>query len=287
MKFLVLGASGMAGHTIALYLKERGHVVDGFSRRKVSICNSIVGDARNEKDIREIIREGKYDIVINAIGILNQYAEQYKDQAVYLNSFLPHFLAEITKDMHTRVIHMSTDCVFAGNSGPYTEESFCDGRSFYDRSKALGELRDEKNLTIRTSIIGPDMSAQGIGLLNWFMKQEKEVSGYVHAMWTGVTTLELANIMEEAAQNGITGLHHMVYEKNISKYELLKLFNRYLRKDKITIHKNEEIYLDKTLVRTNFDFSYQVPDYEKMIAEMTEWMKVHKALYPHYNLEEL
>lgn len=284
LRYLVLGASGMAGHMITLFLQEQGHEVIGFCRRKVSYVKTIIGDAADIQLLEEVIRNGKYDIVINAIGILNQYAEIEKEKAVFLNSFLPHLLASITSHMDTRIFHLSTDCVFSGRTGRYEEDSFRDGESFYDRTKAIGELEDKKNLTLRTSIVGPDIHKDGIGLFNWFMKQQTEVKGYTEAMWTGITTLQLAKVMEEAAWKGATGLYHMVYKENISKYELLKLFNHYFRGDMVRIIPDNTIQIDKTLVRTRFDFDYQIPDYEKMVSDLADWVKQHSYLYPQYDL---
>lgn len=275
----------MAGHIVALYLKEQGYDVVGFARNKSSFVKTIVGDAYNIGIIAKSIAEGNYDAVINCIGILNQFAENDKATAVFLNSYLPHFLVETTKGTKTQVIHMSTDCVFSGKTGPYTEKSFPDGGTFYDRSKALGEVNDNKNLTLRNSIIGPDINQKGIGLLNWFMQQNGEVNGFTGAMWTGQTTLQLAKTMEVAAKAKVSGLINMVPSANISKYELLELFNHYLRNDELTIHAVEGIVADKTLVRINNEFDYQVPDYETMVREMAEWMRAHKELYPHYNLK--
>lgn len=283
MRFLVLGASGMAGHVISIYLKERGHDVVGFSRRNVEFVESISGDAADFSLLKGIIEAGRFDAVINAVGILNQFAEQNKGTAILLNGYLPHYLAQITADMDTQIIQMSTDCVFSGHSGPYTEDSLRDGESFYDRTKAIGELDDGKNLTLRNSIVGPDINEGGIGLLNWFMKQS-EVNGFTKAMWTGMTTLQLAKTMERAVEVKAHGLVNMVYGKNISKYDLLCLFNQYLRNDKVIIHPFDGFSMDKTLIRTNYDFDYVIPDYETMVAEMAVWMKEHKALYPQYDI---
>ena len=140
MKFLVLGCNGMAGHTISLYLKERGHDVLGFDRSKSALIDSVSGDAKDMALIKDLIGVNRYDAVINCIGILNQFAEQNKSLATYLNAFFPHYLAEITDTTDTQIIHMSTDCVFSGKRGCYTEDDFRDGETFYDRSKALGEL---------------------------------------------------------------------------------------------------------------------------------------------------
>lgn len=282
MKILVLGGTGMAGHTISIYLKEAGHDVTAFSRRKVEYCNNINGDITDFKNLEKIIMNGQYDAVINAIGILNQDAEDTKSIAVLLNSYLPHFLSDFTKDMNTKIIHMSTDCVFSGKTGGYSETSFRDGESFYDRSKALGELDNNKDLTFRNSIIGPDMNEKGIGLFNWFMKQKGPINGFTKAIWTGVTTLTLAKAMEQALKENLTGLYNLVNNEVISKYELLKLFNKYMRDDEIEIFPNDTLSVDKSLINNRTDFSFKVPSYEAMMAEMKEWIYNHNELYPHY-----
>lgn len=285
MRFLVFGATGMAGHMIALYLKEQGHSVVGFSRKKVSFLDKQVnGDAQDETLIRETIEEGNFDVIINAVGILNTSAEKNPEAAAYLNSEFPHMLARIVEDMPARIFHMSTDCVFAGNTGPYTEKSIPDGQSVYDRTKAAGELKDGKSITFRNSIVGPDINPNGIGLLNWFMTQKGPIGGYTHAMWTGLTTLELAKAMESAAREEALGLVNMVPEGNISKYELLSLFNKELRNNSVEIYKDDSVNLDKTLIRTNFSLTFRPSSYPKQIADLARWIKDHKQLYPHYML---
>jgi len=282
MKVLILGGTGMAGHTISIYFKEAGHDVTAFSRSKVDYCKNVNGDITDFENLKKIINEGQYDAIINAIGILNQDAEDHKSNAVLLNSYLPHFLSDTTKEMKTRVIHMSTDCVFSGKTGGYSETSFRDGETFYDRSKALGELENNKDLTFRNSIIGPDMSERGIGLFNWFMKQEGQINGFTKAIWTGVTTLTLAKAMEQALKENLTGLYNLVNNETISKYELLKLFNKYMKDDQIEIIPSDNLSLDKSLINNLTDFSFKVPSYEYMVVEMKEWIDIHKDLYPHY-----
>ena len=274
----------MAGHTIALYLQEKGHEVCGFDISRSQYIESVVGDARDTDTLKKIITKGKYDSVINCVGILNQFAEQNKSLASFLNSYLPHFLADITLEMDTQIIHMSTDCVFSGKRGEYTERDFRDGETFYDRSKALGELEDKKNVTLRNSIDGPDINPRGIGLLNWFMQQKGESNGFTKSMWTGQTTLQLAKTMEVAAKKRIGGLYNMVPDYAISKYDLLSLFNHFLRGDSLKINPVEGIKADKSLKRTNYDFDYLIPNYDVMIKELAEWIKDHKKMYPHYNL---
>lgn len=285
MKFLVLGCNGMAGHIISIYLSEQGHEVTGFARSKSPFVHTVTGDASNTEFLRGVIAAGKFDAVINAIGLLNQFAENNHSAASLLNGFLPHFLASVTEGTHTQVIHMSTDCVFSGKDGHYTEQSLPDGATFYDRSKAMGELNDAKNITLRNSIVGPDIKQSGIGLLNWFMQQPgPAVNGYTKAVWTGQTTLQLAKTMEKAALERACGLVNAVPLESITKYELLKLFNKYLRGDMLTINGVDGIVADKSLVRTNFDFDYDIPDYETMVSELAAWMKSHRELYPHYDI---
>ena len=285
MKILVLGCNGMAGHTIALYLKEQGHNVTGFARKQSPLVTTVVGDAKNTVLVEQTIEEGKYDSVINAIGVLNKFAEENHENAVFLNTYFPQFLAKITEGTDTQIIHMSTDCVFSGSRGGYTEQDMPDGTLFYDRSKALGELNDGKNVTLRNSIIGPDMNASGIGLVNWFLQQHDKVKGFQNAIWTGQTTLQLAKTMENAAIQKVHGLYNMVPESSISKYNMLLLFNKYLRKDPIEVVPEENFRIDKSLIRTNYErFSYKIPDYEQQIEELGEWMRQHKELYPHYVL---
>lgn len=283
MKILVLGSNGMAGHLISLYFQEQNYEVTGFARRQSPfLAHSIIGDASDIDSLKKYIFEGKYDAVINCIGLLNQFAEENKAMAVFLNGYLPHYLVEITKNMKTRIIHMSTDCVFAGNDGPYFEDSLPNGTSFYDRSKAIGEISTSKDLTFRNSIVGPDIKLTGIGLFNWFMKQKGSVGGYTRAIWTGVTTYTLAKAMEQALKENLTGLYNLVNNESISKYHLLQLFNKYFRDSKVDIYPNNKLQLDKSLRRKRNDFSFVVPSYEQQIAEMLEWCNKHKEIYPHY-----
>lgn len=286
MKILVLGCNGMAGHLISLYFKEQGYEVIGFARSATQLLDkTIIGDASDMPFIKHILDEGNYDAVINCIGLLNQFAEENKAMAVLLNSYLPHYLVEITKNTHTKVIHMSTDCVFAGNNGPYYEDSFPNGATFYDRSKAMGEINNNKDLTFRNSIIGPDIKETGIGLFNWFMKQENSIGGFTGAIWTGVTTYTLAKAMEAAIKENLTGLYNLVNNESINKFDLCSLFNKYFKAGEIEIYPNDKLQLDKSLRRKRNDFSFIVPSYEQQIKEMREWVDAHRELYPHYNVK--
>lgn len=279
---LVLGAAGMAGHQIALYFKEIGYDVTAYTRRPFKYTRNIIGNALDTVAFQKVLLDGNYNVVINCIGVLNKDADENKSSAVYLNSYLPHLITDTLKNKETKLIHMSTDCVFAGNTGPYYEDSLRDGITFYDRSKALGEVDDNKSLTFRNSIIGPDMNEHGIGLFNWFMKQKGEVNGFTGAIWTGVTTLTLAKAMEQVIKEDLTGLYNLVNNMSISKYELLCLFNKYFRGNEVIINKSDSLKLDKSLRSKRDDFSFIVPPYEQMIKEMNEWVDNHKNLYPHY-----
>lgn len=282
---LVLGCNGMAGHLISLYLKEKGYKVTGFARENFDLLDlTIIGDVTDFDFLNKVILNGDYDVVINCVGLLNQYADNNKPEAILINSYLPHYLSKITSNTKSRIIHMSTDCVFAGNSGPYYEESIPDGKSIYDRTKALGEINNSKDLTFRNSIIGPDMKSNGIGLFNWFMSQKGPIKGYTYAIWTGVTTLTLAKAMEQAIKDDLSGLYNLVNNSSISKYNLLVLFNKVFRNSEINIIPNGDIVLDKSLRCSRKDFSFIVPNYEEQIIELSEWIHNHKNLYPHYNI---
>lgn len=286
MKILVLGCNGMAGHLISLYFKEQGHRVVGFARSTSKLLDeTIVGDASDMTLIKQVVEEGDYDAIINCIGLLNQFAENNKAMAVLLNGYLPHFLVEMTKDMRTKVIHMSTDCVFAGNNGPYYEDSFPNGTTFYDRSKAMGEINNDKDLTFRNSIIGPDIKESGIGLFNWFMKQNGPIQGFTGAIWTGVTTYTLAKAMEVALIENLPGLYNLVNNESINKCNLCSLFNKYFKGGEVVVCPDDRLQLDKSLRRKRNDFSFVVPSYEQQIKEMREWVDNHKDLYPHYNIK--
>ena len=285
MRILVLGCNGMAGHLISLYFKERGYLVDGFARSNSEYLQKThIGDATNLAHLGEIVLNNNYDAVINCIGLLNQFAESDKPNAVLINSYLPHYLANITKDSKTKIIHMSTDCVFAGNDGPYFEDSIPNGVTFYDRTKAIGEINNNKDLTFRNSIVGPDIKESGIGLFNWFMRQEGQIKGFTGAIWTGVTTLTLAKAMECALREKLTGLYNLVNNKSINKFELCSLFNHHFRKDELSIIPDDVLQLDKSLRSNRNDFNFKVPTYEEQIKEMREWVENHSDIYSHYTL---
>jgi len=272
----------MAGHVISTYLKESGFLVDTLSgHNKYDESTSII-DVTNKVAFENYLNSKNYDVVINCIGILVKNSEEHKDLASYINAHVPHYLEAKYKNSNTKIVHLSTDCVFSGKNAPYKENSQYDGESFYDRSKALGELNNEKDLTLRMSIIGPDMQESGIGLFNWFYAQTGEIYGYTNAIWSGITTIELAKGIKSAIEQNITGLYHLVPSKNISKYNLLKLLIETFHRQDMVLKPDDTVALDKTLINTRDDFNFTVSDYPIMLVEMCDWINNHKDFYPHY-----
>lgn len=282
MEILVLGAGGMAGHLAVIYLQEQGHEVVGFSRSLLPYCECFVGDALDKEVIKKVVTNRTYDAVINCIGVLNKDVDAHVASGIYLNSYLPHFVADCLKNTNTKFIHLSTDCVFSGKHGGYSEDSMKDSSSLYGLTKSLGELNDTKNLTIRTSIIGPDRNEDGIGLMNWFYKQEGIVKGYTSAIWTGVSTITLAKALHEAIKENLSGLYHLVNNKAISKYELLQLFNIHFRNNQATILPDDSVHVNKSLINHRNDFKFIVPSYDHMVEDTNQWIEDHKEFYPHY-----
>jgi len=282
MRYLVLGGTGMAGHLISIYLKEKGHEVKALVRSEVDFVDCFIHDIENTSFLDEIFKENQFDVIVNAVGVLNEQAEKNPPKAIYLNSYLPQYLAQAFRDSHTKIIHLSTDCVFSGKEGGYLENSIKDGRSMYDRTKALGEIENDKDLIIRTSIVGPDLKKDGQGLFNWFMNQKDFVTGFKKVYWTGVTTLFLAKAIEFYANEIITGIIHLVNNQKISKFELLQNFNEIFKANSMLIHEDNYKKVDKSLINSRQDTKLLVPDYQTMLIDMRSWINSHKELYGHY-----
>jgi len=170
---------------------------------------------------------------------------------------------------------------FSGINGNYHEGSNKDGTSVYAQTKSLGEIDNSKDLTLRTSIIGPELNLNGIGLFNWFFQQEGVISGYTNSFWTGITTFELMNAIDCAIKNNLTGLYHLVNSQKISKHELLELIKAIFNR-KIIILPNDKHVVDKSLINTRKDFVFKVKSYSQMIEEMRQWIDLNIDLYPHY-----
>ncbi len=278
-KILLFGATGMAGHIVYHYFKEKGQydIVNVVFRHKLNE-ESIVVDVTNKEAVSALIFEHKPDVIINCIGVLIKGAISHPDNAIYVNAYFPHLLKRLADEVNSKLIHISTDCVFTGNKGAYTERDFKDADDVYGRSKALGEIVNDKDLTIRTSIIGPELKSEGEGLFHWFMNQRGNVNGFTNAIWGGVTTIELAKAIDEAINQEVTGLIHLSNGLPISKYDLLLLFKKIYNKDNINIHPFEGTPYDKSIAKSAL-FLYEVPSYEKMLDKMLDWMNAHLELY--------
>jgi dTDP-4-dehydrorhamnose reductase len=285
-KILVIGARGMAGHVIAEYLSLNSkYDVIRVARGTISYKINYSIDITNFEAIEKIISEITPNYVINAIGILNKDAECNPDKAILINSYFPHFLATICEKYASNLIHISTDCVFDGKKGAYKEQDYKDGIGFYAQSKALGEVIYGNHITIRTSIIGPDLKSSGIGLLNWILSQEAVIKGYSEAYWGGVTTLELAKAIDFFIEQKVTGvnLFHLTNSERISKLKLIEIINEVF-KLRLKVIDSSEYKIDKSLINTNLIINYKVPSYTEMIQEIYRWIMRNKDLYSYDNL---
>jgi dTDP-4-dehydrorhamnose reductase len=284
-KILVIGIKGMAGHMLYNYFDEsKLYDVYGLARNIESTPKLFDIDVSDTAQLRSLFIANQFDYVVNCIGILNKDAEDYPSKAIWFNSYFPHYLEEITKETQTKVIHISTDCVFSGKEGGYTENDIKNGIGFYAQSKALGELTNAKDVTIRTSIIGPELNRNGIGLFHWFMSQSDGavLKGFTNAFWSGLTTLELAKVVLEIINQNISGLIQVAPFSKIDKYNLISLFNSIYKNGKMTIKPNGNYHVDKSLVSVRTDFDYHVPNYEKMLESQKEWILQHASIYSHY-----
>lgn len=273
----------MAGHILVKGLQD---ISSGFNIVSVARNSSIINptfivDVTDFDSLKHFIDNQSPEIIINCIGLLNETAENNPDQAILVNSYLPHYLEALTKDSKTKIIHISTDCVFSGKEGSYLESSTKNGLGYYSQSKSLGEINNSKDLTFRTSIIGPELNENGIGLFHWIVNQNEEVFGFEKAYWTGVTTLELLYAIKQAISENLTGLYHLVFDQKISKYELLNIINKEFSLG-LNIIPNDKYSVDKSLINSRNDFGFKVKSYQVMINEMHSWILSNKELYPHY-----
>lgn len=271
MKILVLGSSGVVGHAVALCFKEAGH-------ETFDCYDDAIYDAAR---LKTIIDEGQFDAIINCTAIVNQAAEEDKAGATYLNAYLPHLLEKLTADIKTVVVHRSTDCIFSGAKGQYTLDDVPDAKSFYARTKAVGELVNDKDITIRVSLIGPAQDENDGSLLNWFLNQKGEVKGFANAIWTGLTTLEYAKTIEHLLNRKAHGLFQAAPAESISKYNLIQLFEKFFPGER-TIIKVDNNRVDKSLVPYWGEYDIHINNYEQQVSEMKQWIEKHPDLYPKY-----
>jgi dTDP-4-dehydrorhamnose reductase len=282
---LVLGSGGMLGHVVNMRLRSLSNQfsVTDVARKSHILKPDIEMDISDFTELKNLFNLIKPDIIINCVGILNTNAENNPADAILLNSYLPHFLEKLTAHHSCRVIHISTDCVFSGKKGYYSEHDFMDADDYYGRSKALGEIQNSKDLTLRTSIVGPELHTYGIGLFQWFSKQSGVIPGYTQVFWTGITTIELSKTIVSCIQQDVFGLYHVVNGMRISKYDLLHYFKSIFPQSPVTsIKKNNAYQYDKSLVSTRTGLPYEVPSYEEMLLDMKSWISQHSPIYPHY-----
>ena len=277
---LVLGASGMLGNAVLrLFAQSDGYSAVGSARsagvlrvlppdlRDRVICGV---DVENVDSLTRLFAATRPDVVINCIGLVKQLAEVDDPlAAIPINALLPHRLARLCDVAGARLIHMSTDCVFAGTKGMYREDELSDAQDLYGRSKYLGEVDYPHAVTLRTSIIGHELSGAH-GLVGWFLGQQDGVKGYSRAIFSGLPTVELARVMRDCVipRPELRGLYHVSAEP-INKFDLLKLVAQVYGR-LIAITPDDGLRIDRSLDSSRFRarFEYAPPAWSDMIREL-------------------
>jgi dTDP-4-dehydrorhamnose reductase len=278
---LILGATGMLGHALFSALSGRPEFTvfatvrgtDGLDRWfPPGLLRRIRGgvDAERFDTVVHILEEIRPDVVINCIGVIKQLPLAKDPVAsITLNALFPHRLARACGEAGIRMIHIGTDCVFSGGKGNYLESDLPDAADLYGRTKLLGEVDSSHCVTLRTSIIGHELSGRH-GLIEWFLAQEGSARGFARAVFSGLPTVELAGIVAERVipNEGLTGLYH-VSSAPISKYELLRLvMERYEKR--IRIERDEVFVCDRSLDSARFRGAtgYRPPPWPEMVSRM-------------------
>lgn len=278
-KILILGSTGMLGHQVYFHLSEKSDFqIFDLSYRSKLREETIICDITDFDSLSEIIKNVRPDVIVNCIGILIKGSNQNPKNSILINAYFPHWLVSVADEIGSKVIHISTDCVFSGKKGNYFETDFRDADDVYGRGKALGEIFSDKHLTLRTSIIGPELKRVGEGLFHWFMEQSDIVNGYTSAYWGGVTTRELSKVISESIVRDLSGLIHITNGEKISKFELLQEFNEQFNRG-LEIIPFEGKKVDKSLKTNRQELQIQIPSYSEMIAEMRSFMLSHQNLY--------
>lgn len=257
------------------------HIVDIAFKSKLR-KKTIVLDVTDKAKLEQVVVRLNPDVIVNCVGVLIRGSNDIEN-AIYLNAYLPHQLKKISNGIHAKLIHISTDCVFSGDKGGYTETDIKDGKGVYPQTKILGEIEDDSNLTLRTSIIGPEIKNNGDGLFHWFMSQQGDIFGFTKVIWSGVTTIELAKAIKWAIDNNIVGLYHITNNLPISKFNILKLLQKYTKKD-IKISPLSKNRVDKSFVDTRLLINYQIPSYDQMISDMVDLINENRSLYSQYKI---
>lgn len=282
MRIFILGANGMIGSTLFRFfllqesLDVYGLVRSKFVRENLKLFKNILisGDLSNTNTLADLIKEYKPSVIINCAGI-TKHLKECKDnvKAIQINSLLPHKIVDICKNFDTRIIQISTDCIFSGNKGNYTEQDVPDSIDIYGKSKYLGEILDKPHLTIRTSTIGHEIYTN-YGLLEWFLVQNK-CMGYKNAIFSGITTLELAKVIYKILRyhKNLYGLYH-ISSKPIDKYSLLKMI-AVIYKHTVELTPSLDFRIDRSLNSTRFSLAtdYISPQWEEMISSMYKFQE--------------
>lgn len=280
MKILVLGASGMLGSAVLRTLSEKedwdvfGTVRSSSAARffSTAIAERLVAgcDVENHDALVKVFHRIKPDVVVNCIGLIKQAADADDPLlALPINSLLPHRLAALCELGNARLIHISTDCVFNGSRGGYKEEDLSDATDLYGKSKFIGEVYSPHTVTLRTSIIGHELQTSH-GLVEWFLSQETQCSGYTRAIFSGLPTVTLAQLIRDIIipRGDLSGLYH-VAAKPISKFDLLNLVAKIYGKS-IAILSDDNLTIDRSLnaEKLRNDTGFIAPDWPDLIRLM-------------------
>lgn len=282
MRVLILGGNGMLGHQLWRHFSNRFEtrvtLRDGLSefaeRDALDMRQAITGiDVRCEDDLLAVFSSFRPDAVVNAVGMVKQRAEAKAAlPSLELNAVLPHRLGLYCAAAGARLIHMSTDCVFSGERGGYTEDDESDAGDIYGRTKYLGEITDAHCVTLRTSIIGLELSRK-TGLIEWFLAQRGVINGYRKALYTGFTTQEMARVIERilTRHTDLSGLWQVASDP-IDKFQLLGSLSKKLGRDDIDIQPDDTFICDRTLIGDRFNAAtgYRCPTWDSMLDELAE-----------------
>lgn len=281
MNILILGANGLIGHTVFRYLRKKTAFTVYGTIRNSGLRNYF--DALDQNCIFPEVECGHFDslapilslikpnIVINCVGITKHKPSSENPLiAIPINSLLPHQISEYCKLFNARLIHISSDCVFSGMEGGYSEDDLPNATDLYGKSKALGEVSDAKNtITLRTSTIGHELGTT-FGLLEWFLSQNDSCVGFNRAIFSGLPTIELARVIAEFVipNKDLHGLYNLAGEP-IAKYELLKLI-AHLYKKSINIDLDDKFSINRSLDSRKFEVAtgYTPPKWEALINSM-------------------
>jgi dTDP-4-dehydrorhamnose reductase len=277
---LILGGDGMLGHRLLQSFAER-HEVRVTLRSTLSTYapyglfdtgNSYDGiDARSLDALSRVLSDYRPQAVVNCIGIIKQRrAAADAIASLEINALFPHRLLPMCRAVGARMVNMSTDCVFSGERGAYTEDDRPDAADLYGRSKLLGEVGDPGAITLRTSIIGTELGHRS-SLIEWFLAQRGAIKGYTRAIYSGFTTHEMARIIEHVllARPELSGVWH-VASAAISKYHLLCKLGRLLDRRDVTIVPDDSFVCDRSLSGERFAAAagYQAPSWDQMLVEL-------------------